>query len=105
MAGMSFQDYVDRLDEDDRRDVLKNLDREEAKLRKFLERFDENQLCGIAVMMNETFDVPCEGLDVVESIIEIYKCQKADFLYENVKECIEYIMMFAEEEFDWFEGE
>ena len=100
MAGMNFQEYLERLDEDDRMDVLKNLDREEKKLRKFLERFDENQLCGIAVMMNETWDVPCEDLDVVDSIVEIYKCQKADFLYENVDDCIEDIMMFAEEEFD-----
>jgi hypothetical protein len=93
MAGMRFQDYIDRLDEDDRKDVLKNLDREESKLRKFLERFDENQLNGISIMMNETFEMPCDELSVVDFIVELYKCQKADFLYENVGECIDCMRM------------
>lgn len=100
MAGMRFQDYMDRLDEEDRKDVLKNLDKEEKKLRKFLERFDDNQLNGIALMMNETFDMPGDDFEVVDFIVELYKCQKADFLYEEVDDCIDDIRMFAMEEFD-----
>ena len=100
MAGMRFKDYLDRLDEEDRNDVLKNLDKEEEKLRKFLERFDENQLNGIAIMMNDTFDMPGDDLGVVDFIVELYKCQKADFLYEEVGELIEDIRMFSDEEFD-----
>lgn len=100
MAGMRFQDYLDRLDEDDRKDVLKNLDREEKKLRKFLEHFDENQLNGIAIMMNDTFDMPSDDLGVVDFIVELYKCQKADFLYEGVDDCIDDIRLFVMEEFD-----
>ena len=101
MSNMRFNNYLNRLDETDRRDVLHNLDREEAKLRKFLSRFDENQLNGIAIMMNDTFELEAPELpSVVDFIVELYKCQKADFLYEDVGECIEDIKMFAEEEFD-----
>ena len=101
MSNMKFQDYLNQLDESERQDVLRNLDKEEAKLRKFLKRFDENQLNGIAQMMNDTFEMPGDDLsNVYDFIVELYKCQKADFLYENVGECIEDIKMFAEEEFD-----
>ena len=100
MAGMRFEDYLNRLDEEDRRDVMQNLDKEEKKLRKFLERFDENQLNGIAIMMNDVFEMPGYDLEVVDFIVELYKCQKADFLYEEVGECIEDIRMFAMEEFN-----
>jgi hypothetical protein len=83
---MRFEDYLNQLDETDRKDVLRNLDREEAKLRKFLSRFDENQLNGIAIMMNDTFELEAPELQsVVDFIVELYKCQKADFLYESVE--------------------
>jgi hypothetical protein len=101
MSNMRFQDYLNRLDDNDRNDVLRNLDREEDKLRKFLSRFDENELNGIAIMMNDTFEMEAPELpSVIDFIVELYKCQKADFLYENVGECIEDIKMFAEEEFN-----
>lgn len=100
MFGMRFNDYLNRLTEEDRNDVLRDLDREEKKLRKFLERFDENQLNGIALMMNDTFEMPGDDLGVVEFIVELYKCQKANFLYEEVNDCIDDIRMFAMKEFD-----
>ena len=96
---MRFNDYFNRLDENDKKDVLKNLDKEEARLRKFLEKFDENELNGIALMMNDTFNMEAPELSCVDFIVELYKCQKADFLYEEVGELIEDINMFAEEEF------
>ena len=96
---MRFNDYFNRLDENDKKDVLKNLDKEEARLRKFLEKFDENELNGIALMMNDTFNMEASELSCVDFIVELYKCQKADFLYEEVSELIEDINMFAEEEF------
>lgn len=97
---MRFQDYLNNLTEEDRKDVLRNLDKEEAKLRKFLSRYDDNQLNGIAIMMNDTFDMEADELSVTDFIVELYKCQKADFLYETVDDCIDDIMMFAMEEFD-----
>ena len=100
MSNMRFKDYLSRLDEDERKDVLKNLDREEAKLRKFLSCFDENQLNGIAIMMNDTFNMEADELSVTDFIVELYKCQKADFLYEDVGELICDIKNFALEEFD-----
>ena len=100
MPEMRFQDYLNRLDEEDRRYVLRNLGREEEKLRKFLERFNENQLNGIAIMMNDVFEMSADDLEVVDFIVELYKCQKADFLYECVNDCIDEIQMFADGEFD-----
>ena len=97
---MRFQDYLNNLTEEDRKDVLRNLDKEEAKLRKFLSRYDDNQLNGIAIMMNDTFDMEADELSVTDFIVELYKCQKADFLYEDVGELICDIKNFALEEFD-----
>ena len=99
MASMRFNDYLNQLDEADKQDVLKNLDKEEARLRKFLEKFDENELNGIAIMMNDTFEMGAPELSCVDFIVELYKCQKADFLYENVQDAIDDIKAFAEEEF------
>ena len=96
---MRFNDYFNRLDDSEQKDVLKNLDKEETRLRKFLEKFDENELNGIALMMNDTFEMEAPELSCVDFIVELYKCQKADFLYEEVGELIEDIKMFAEEEF------
>ena len=100
MSNIRFQDYLNQLDAEDRKGVLCNLEVEEKELRRFLKRFDDNQLNGIAIMMNDAFEMEAPELSVVDFIVELYKCQKADFLYEYVEECIGDIMMFAEEEFN-----
>ena len=65
-----------------------------------MSRFDKNQLEGIVMMMNDTFQVVAPELSNVDFIVELYECQKADFLYEEVDELINDILIFAEEEFD-----
>ena len=97
---MRFIDYFNRLCSEDQQDVLKNLDAEEKRLRKFLAKFDENQLNGIAISMNDAFGLDAPELSVVDFIVELYKCQKAEFLCENVSEFIDDINMFADEEFN-----
>lgn len=96
---MRFKDYLKRLNQEDKDLVLKNLEEEEMKLRDYLKKFDSDELIAIAIMMNDTFMLALNLTDV-DFIVELYKCQKADFLYENVDQLIEDIEAFAYEEFD-----
>jgi hypothetical protein len=47
--------------------------------------------------MNEVFEMPSDDLDVYNFIIELYKCQKADFYVDNLDEFLDDIAQFAEE--------
>jgi len=48
-----------------------------------------NTLNAVADMLNDTFNMPADNLSVMDSIIELYKCLKADYLHENVQEVID----------------
>lgn len=100
MEEMRLQDYLDRLTEDDRDEFFATIEKDEKKLRKFLSKFDENALCAIADYMNDTFNMPADDMDVTEFIVTLYKCQKADFLYEDVQELLEDINDFIMEHGD-----
>ena len=96
MEEMRFQDYLDRLSPEEQADVLSNIEAEEQKLRKFLKRFDEDQLCLIADQLNDTVDLPDDGMDVYDFLVTLYKCRKADFFYyESVADIIEEINAIA----------
>ena len=92
MEEMRFQDYLDRLTPEEQADVLSNLAEEEQQLREFLEQFDEEQLCLIADQLNDTVDLPADGMDVYDFLVTLYRCRKADFFYyESVADIMEEI--------------
>lgn len=95
MEEMRLQDYLDRLTEEDREEFFATIEDDEKKLRKFLTNFDENTLCNIADFMNDPFNMPEDDLSVIEFIVTLYKCQKADFYYEEVQELFDDINNFV----------
>lgn len=95
MAEMRLQDYLDRLTDEDREAFFATIEKDEKKLRKFLKKFDEDTLCAIADSMNDAFQMPADDLNVTEFIVTLYKCQKADFYYEDVRELFEDIQNFV----------
>lgn len=93
--GMRLQDYLDRMSADEQEEFLATIAEEEKQLRKFLKKFDNNQLCAIADYMNDTFNMPADNMDVTEFIVTLYKCKQADFyFYEDVQEFFEDINNF-----------
>jgi len=93
--GMRLQDYLDRMSADELEEFLATIAEEEKQLRKFLEKFDNNQLCAIADYMNDTFNMPADNMDVIEFIVTLYKCKQADFyFYEDIQEFFEDINNF-----------
>lgn len=102
MAGMRLKDYIERLTKEEYEEVFGNIEKEEKKLRAFLGKLDEQMLDPVATMLNDTFDMPADDFNVTDFIVELYKCQKADFLYEDVNDCIDDIKMFLSEEGDAF---
>ena len=92
---MRLQDYLDRLTPEDREEYFATVEKDEKKLRKFLAKFDEDTLCTIADSMNDAFRMPADDLNVTEFIVTLYKCQKADFYYEDVRELFEDIQNFV----------
>ena len=94
---MRFEDYLNKLEDYDREYVLENLEQEEEELREFLKQFNEEQLNCIATTMNDVFGLRADELNVTDFLVELYKCQKADFLYDNVEFFIDDINMLAEE--------
>lgn len=95
MAEMRLQDYLERLTDEDREAFFATIEKDEKKLRKFLKKFDEDTLCAIADSMNDAFQMPADDLNVTEFIVTLYKCQKADFYYEDVRELFEDIQNFV----------
>ncbi len=85
-----LQDYIDRLTEEDYEEIFSDMEAEEETLRAFLGRFEENQLNAIAIMLNDTFDMPDDGMEVTDFIVTLYKCQRADFYFDDVDEAIFY---------------
>ena len=100
MEEMRLQDYLDRLTDEDRQDFFSSIEADEKKLRKFLSKFDENTLCIIADSMNDAFNMPADDMNVTEFIVTLYKCQKADFYYEDVRELFDDIQNFVLENLD-----
>ncbi len=98
MAGMRLQDYIERLTEDDYEDIFSNMEEEEAHLRAFLGKFEEEQLDAIATMLNDTFEMPDDGMEVTDFIVTLYKCQRADFYFDNVDDAVDCIKFFVREE-------
>ena len=98
MEEMRFQDYLEQLTPEEQAEVLSNLDQEERKLRAFLKRFDAEQLCIIADQLNDTVNLPDDGMDVYDFLVTLYKCRKADFFYyESVADIMEEIRAIADE--------
>ena len=97
MQGMRFEDYVARLTDDDFEELFSNIEEEEEELREQLAMYSKKELNYIATAMNETFEMPSDDLDVYTFIVELYKCQKADFYVDNLDEFLEDIAQFAEE--------
>ena len=98
MKEMRFQDYLEQLTPEEQGDVLANLEEEEQELRAFLEDFDEDQLCIIADQINDTVNLPADGMNVYDFLVALYKCRKADFFYyESVEDMMEEIRNFADE--------
>ena len=96
MGEMRFQDYLEQLTPEEQADVLANLDQEERKLRACLKRFDEDQLCLIADQLNDGLDLPADGMNVYDFLVNLYKCRKADFFYyESVADILEDIRNIA----------
>ena len=96
MGEMRFQDYLEQLTPEEQADVLANLDQEERKLRAFLKRFDEEQLCIIADQLNDAVNLPDDGMDIYDFLVTFYKCRKADFFYyESVEDLMEEIRNIA----------
>ncbi len=102
MEEMRLQDYLDRLTDEDREEFFATVEKDEKKLRKFLSRFEEKQLIAIAEFMNDPFNMPADDMDLTDFIVTLYKCQKADFYYEDVIELIEDINTFAFDSEDSF---
>lgn len=102
MEEMRLQDYLDRLTEEDREEFFAAIENEEQELRKFLTRFDEDQLCAIADFMNDVFNMPADDMSVTDFIVTLYKCQRADFYYEEVQELFDNINEFMFEYEDLF---
>ena len=97
MSGMRFEDYAARLTDDDFEELFANIEEEEEELREQLAMYSKKELNYIATAMNETFEMPSDDLDVYAFIVELYKCQKADFYVDNLDEFLEDIAQFAEE--------
>ncbi len=94
-SGMRLQDYRERLGDADFDYLFEDIEEEEEKLRAFLSDYDVNQLDSIASKLNEGYEVPRDGMKITDFIVEIYKCQKADYLYEgSVDEAIDKIKTF-----------
>ena len=100
MEEMRLQDYVDRLTEDDREEFFATIEKDEKVLRKFLKKFDEDTLDAIATFMNDAFNMPADDMNVTEFIVTLYKCQKADFYYEEVRELLTDIQDFVLEDLE-----
>ena len=100
MDEMRLQDYLDRLTDEDREEFFASIEADEKKLRKFLGKFDEDALCMIADFMNDAFNMPADDMNVTEFIVTLYKCQKADFYYEDVRELFDDIQNFVLENLD-----
>ena len=92
MAGMRLKDYIERLTKEEYEEVFGNIEKEEKKLRAFLGKLDEHLLDPVATMLNDTFDMPADDFNVTDFIVELYKCQKADFLWAS---------LLKEDAFDW----
>lgn len=92
---MRLQDFLDRLTDDDREEFFATIEAEEKTLRSFLSKFDEDVLIEIGEFMNDAFQMPADDLNETEFIVTLYKCQKADFFYEDVQELLEDIRNFV----------
>ena len=97
MSGLRFEDYAARLTDDDFEELFSNIEEEEEELREQLAMYSKKELNYIATAMNETFEMPSDDLDIYTFIVELYKCQKADFYVDNLDEFLEDISQFAEE--------
>ena len=97
MAGMRLKDYIAQLTKEDCEEIFANIDEEEQELREFLSNFEEEQLGLIAVVLNDAFQLPNDGMNVVDFLVELYKCQKADFYFDSVEDAIEQINIIKED--------
>ena len=97
MSGLRFENYAARLTDEDFEELFCNIEEEEEELKEFLKQFSKKELNYIATSMNEVFEMPFDDLDVYNFIIELYKCQKADFYVDNLDEFLDDIAQFAEE--------
>lgn len=94
---MKLEDYIARLSPEDYDEIFANMDKEEKQYREFLKKLPEDQLLPIAMEMNDAFQLPMGEMNPVDFLVELYKCQRADFYFDAVEDAIEQINIIKED--------
>ena len=106
---LDFEKLVKELDQEEREELFASIDEETSEIREYLKKFDSESLNVLAMLlidpnMDGSFNVSdkYKNMDMVEFIINYYKCSKIDYTYENVAELIDDIKGIVEEHFEAF---
>ena len=99
-----LQDYIDTMHKEDYDEWFANIEDDEKQLRKFLNavnKIDENILIQVAGALNDTWNLPYEHKNIVDFIVDLYKCELTEFYDGGAEEYIDDIKMILEEETDF----
>lgn len=94
---MRLKDYIAQLSKEDYEEIFANMDQEEKKYREFLKKLDDDILMPISIAMNDAFQLPMDNMSPIDFLVELYKCQRADFYFDGVEDAIEQINIIMED--------
>ena len=94
MAQKRTQDYIAAMEEKDYKEQFANIKTEEKTLRKFLgkiDKIDESILPQVTEILDDTWQLPYEHENIIDFIVDLYKCELTHFHEGGVAKYIEEI--------------
>ena len=89
-----LKDYIAAMDPEDYEEQFADIEAEEKELKKFLKRIDkidESILPQVTEILDDAWHLPFEHKNIVDFIVDLYKCELTSFHDGGVEEYIDTI--------------